>query len=443
MLVRSILLAGASAMAVFAADASKNVTFHKDVQPILQKHCQECHRPGEIGPMPLLNYKQARPWAKSMKQQVLAKKMPPWPIDRSVGKFANDRSLTNAEVETLVAWVDGGAKEGNPKDAPKPLEWISGWNIGKPDMEVEMPVQIDVPADGKIEYTYIVVPTNFTEDKWVQAVEVRPGNRSVVHHAVFFIRPPGQKWLAEAKPGEAFVPTVKNDGQRFLNTNGGGNDILTIYTPGMVPDHWADGRAKFVPAGSDLVFQMHYTANGKAAKDRTKLGVIFAKAPVTERVMTLGALNNAFTIPPGDPNYKVEASAPITNEATMISLWPHMHLRGKNFEYDLVNLDGTSTKLFKMDQWDLNWQLNYILAEPIKLKPGMRIHIRGAFDNSPNNPHNPDPKATVRWGEQSWEEMFIGFFDIAVDTSFKDRNDFMRPRQPLPKVPVVKPSGGQ
>ena len=434
---RVLVLAGAMTLAAAAADNKPNVTFHKDVLPVLQKHCQECHRPGEIGPMALLDYKQTRPWAKAIKAQVLAQKMPPWPINRTVGKFANDRSLSKAEIDTLVAWVDGGAKEGNAKDAPKPVEWVKGWNIGKPDFEVEMPVEIDVPADGTLEYTYIVVPTNFKEDKWVRATEVRPGNRTVVHHAVFFIRPPGNKWMAEAKPGVPYNPPIKSEGQRFSNLLGGNNDILTIYTPGMVPDKWDDTRAKFIPAGSDLVFQMHYTVSGKAAKDRTKLGIVFANEAPKERVMTLGALNNQIAIPPGDPNYTAKAMTPINNNMTMLSLWPHMHLRGKSFEYELEYADGKREKLFQMDQWSLAWQLNYILAEPKKLAPGMKVHIKASWDNSPNNPNNPDPKATVKWGDQSWEEMMIGFFDVAVDPSFKDRNDLMRPRQ------AAKPTGGQ
>jgi len=423
--MRWIVTALYVSLAASAASAA-NVTFHKDVEPILQRSCQECHRPGEIGPMSLLTYDQARPWAKAMKTAVLKGKMPPWPADEHFGKFSNDRSLSQADIDTLVAWADSGAPEGNQADAPKPRTWIDGWNISKPDAVIEMPNAFEVPASGEIEYQYIVVPSGFTESKWVSQIEVRPSNRAVVHHAVMFIRPPGMKWLTEAKPGVPYVPTVANAGQRFLNTQGGGNDVLTVYTPGMVPDMYPAGEAKEIPAGSDLVFQMHYTANGKAGADRSRIGLVFAKEPPTRRIITVGALNNQFKIPAGDPNYKVEAVVPVLNEMTVLSLFPHMHLRGKGFQYELIFPNGESQMLLKLKSWDLNWQLNYRLAQPLDLKPGMKIKATAWWDNSPNNPANPDPTKDVTWGEQSWEEMMIGFFDVAVDPHITNRTFYSR-----------------
>ena len=402
-------------------------TFHKDVEPLLQKSCQECHRPGEIGPMPLLSYEQARPWAKSIKAAVLKNQMPPWPADPHYGKFSNDRSLTKEQIDTISAWVDAGAPEGNKADAPKPRTWIDGWNIQKPDAIIEMPQAFEVPASGEVDYQYIVVPTGFTEDKWVQAVEIRPSNRTVVHHAVMFIREPGNPWMKEAKPGVPFVPTVANAQQRFLNTQGGGmSDVLAIYTPGMVPDIWEPGQAKQIKAGSDIVFQMHYTASGKAGKDKTRIGLVFAKEPPKERIVTVAALNNRFNIPAGDANYKAEAVAPVMNQMTMISLFPHLHLRGKAFQYDVIYPDGRTETILKLDNWSLNWQLSYKLEKPMVLEPGTKVKATAWWDNSPNNPANPDPKKDVQWGEQSWEEMLIGFFDVAVDPRITNRNIYAR-----------------
>jgi hypothetical protein len=410
-----------------SAAAAPTVTFHKNVEPILQEHCQECHRPGEIGPMALLTYEQARPWAKAIKSEVLKNLMPPWPADPHYGKFSNDRTLSHDQIETLAAWADAGAPEGSKADAPKPRTWVEGWNIGKPDAIVEMPKPINVPAAGEVEYQYIVVPTGFTEDKWVQAVEIRPSNRTVVHHAVIFIRPPGDRWLADAKPGVPFVPAASTPGQRFNNTQGGFNDVLTIYTPGMVPDEWKDGQAKQIKAGSDIVFQMHYTANGKAGADQTKIGLMFAKEPPTQRVITVGALNNVFKIPAGDANFKAEATIPVTNQMTVLSVFPHMHLRGKAFEYEIIYPTGETQTLLKVDNWSLNWQLSYKLAKPIVLQPGSKIKATAWWDNSANNPANPDPTKVVAWGEQSWEEMMIGFVDVAVDPMFTNKTIYGRP----------------
>jgi len=404
------------------------VTFHKDVEPILQKNCQECHRPGEIAPMPLLTYAQARPYAKAIKAAILQKTMPPWPADPHFGKFENDRSLTTAEIETLTAWADSGAKEGEKSDAPKPRTWVEGWNIPKPDLVVKMPVAVEVPAKGEVEYQYIVIPSGFTEDKWIHAAEVRPSDRTVVHHAVIYLREPGSKWLADAKPGIPFVPPAQTPGSRFANATGANNDILTVYTPGMVPDIWQPGQAKQVKAGSDFVIQMHYTASGKAAKDQTSIGLVYAKEAPKERIITTAALNRSFVIPPGDADFKAVATTPVVNPMTLVSLFPHMHLRGKSFQYDLVYPTGETKTILRVDHWSLSWQLSYKLAEPIQLTPGMKIRAMAWWDNSPNNPSNPDASKEVRWGEQSWEEMMIGFYDVAVDPSITNKTMYARPK---------------
>ena len=413
----------ASAPVLFAAPAP---VFTKDVLPLLQEKCQGCHRPGEIGPMPLMTYEEVRPWAKAIKTSVATKKMPPWFADSAHGKFANDRSLTQKEIETITAWVDGGAKQGNPKDAPAPKQWVQGWNIPKPDMVVDLPVEIKVPAKGTVDYQYVLAPADFKEDTWVQMVEVRPSSPSVVHHVVVFIREPNSKWLrGEIEPGKPWEAPPK---RRAVETFGGGSDILTIYTPGMVPDQWRPGLARKIPAGSDLIFQMHYTANGKDTVDKTRIGLVLAKEPPAERVLTLGAANTNFNIPPGDPNFEVKAVAPHVNPGQLLAFFPHMHLRGKGFQYDLVKANGERETLLRVPRYDFNWQLSYKLDKPIDVEPGSKIEATAWFDNSPNNAANPDPKSTVRWGEQSWEEMMIGFYDVAVDAKFNRRTYYQKPK---------------
>jgi hypothetical protein len=389
-------------------------TFSKDVLPILQNRCQECHRPGEIGPMPLLTYTNVRPWARAIRDSVLTRKMPPWFADPRFGHFANDRSLSKSEIDTIVNWVDGGAAEGSPKDAPLPRAWPAGWSIGTPDAVFEMPDAFAIPAQGTIEYQYVILPTHFTEDKWIEKVEVRPTDRSTVHHAVVYIREPGSAaWLHNQPIAKPFSLPATNHrpNPASLTTS----DILMVYTPGNSFDSLPRGMAKRIKAGSDIVLQMHYTANGKEMADRTRIGVVFAKSPPKQAVLTLQMGNDKFVIPPGDANYRIEVSGTLPNEATLISLFPHMHLRGKGFEYLLVEPNGKIETLLRVNNYDFNWQLNYRLAQPRVLPAGTRLQWIGYFDNSANNPRNPDPKAEVRFGEQSWEEMMIGFFDIAVD----------------------------
>lgn len=407
--------------AAFAAAQTPAPTFYRDILPILQNHCQECHRPGEIAPMPLLTYQQTRPWAKAIKTNVLSGKMPPWPADPHFGKFANDRSLSRGEIDTLSNWADSGAAEGKSSDAPAPRTFVQGWNIPQPDLVIKMPQPFAIPAKGTIEYQYVIIPTGFTDDKWVQAVEVRPSNRAVVHHAVIFLREPDSRWLTGAQTGVAFAPVVSSPQERLINTGGGGSDILTTYTPGMVPDNWGPGQAKLIKAGSDLVFQIHYTADGTAGIDQTEIGLVFAKQPLREKIVSVNTANRMFRIPPGDPNYSAEATYMVRRPMTLVNLFPHLHLRGKAFQYDVIYPDGHTETILKVDKWSLNWQLSYTLAQPLALPAGTRIRVTAWWDNSANNPANPDPKAEVTWGEQSWEEMLVGFMNVAVDPSVELR----------------------
>jgi hypothetical protein len=394
-----------------AANNTQQVTFHRDVEPILQKNCQGCHRPGEAAPVSFMTYEEARPWAKAIRESVRLKRMPPWFADPHVGNFVNDRSLSQTDIDTLSKWANSGAPEGDPKDAPAPKKFVTGWNIGEPDLVIEMPQSYTVPAKGTIEYTYYVLPTRFTEDKWVQLAEIRPGNRKVVHHVIAFIREPGSKWLSEAVPGMPYIP--KKGG------SGGSDGWLAGYAPGTVPDMLKPGQARLIKAGSDIVFQMHYTTNGSEETDRTKVGIVFAKEPPKERVATLFAMNNKFVIPPGADNHKVEAQITFQKDTTITSLFPHMHLRGKAFEYRVVYPTGETQELLRVPRYDFNWQLTYEPEKPIVIPKGSRLECTAWFDNSPNNPHNPDPTSEVRYGDQSWEEMMFGFFNATLDPAMK------------------------
>ncbi len=420
--MRIVGLCLGAAVAALAATGSQPVSFYKDALPVLQKNCQTCHRPGESGPMSFLTYDSTRPWAKAIKTAVLTKKMPPWFADPHFGKFANDRSLSKAEVDTLTAWADSGAQAGDPKDAPKPVDWVEGWRIGKPDQVISMPIAFNVPATGTIDYQYIVIPTGFTEDKYVQLAEARPGNPAVMHHIIAFIREPGNPWLKDAKPGIPFVPRERareaeanaKHGDKPQREEGGFGDFLAGYAPGTLPNIMKPGQAKLVKAGSDLVLQMHYTANGKATTDISRIGIVFATQKPTERILTLAAANGNFAIPPGDPNYQVDSKFTLQDEALLINFLPHMHFRGKSFEYP---------------HYDFNWQLTYELAKPKLLPAGTTIECTAHFDNSANNPYNPDPTKEVRFGEQTWEEMMIGFLDVAVPVN-KTAMDLLRPKKP-------------
>jgi hypothetical protein len=415
------LLVGAVAFA--AKDTTGTVTFHRDVLPVLQHNCQGCHRPGEAAPMSLLTYKEARPWAKAMREAVLLKKMPPWFADPHVGKFVNDRSLAQKDIDTLVKWADSGAPEGDPNDAPKPVRFLEGWNIGTPDLVVEMPNEIDVPAKGTIEYTYYVMPTGFTEDKWVRMSEVRPGNRRVVHHVIAFVREPGSNWLKEAKPGVPYVPKKGTPDSE----NAFGGQWLVGYAPGTIPDELDPGQARLIKAGSDIILQLHYTADGKPEKDRTKVGFIFANEPPKERIFTMAVANGKFAIPPGADNHRVDSSFTIQQDVTLISMLPHMHLRGKAFEYRVTYPDGRKEEILRVPKYDFSWQLTYVPEKPLFLPKGSVVQCTAWFDNSPNNPNNPDPTAEVHFGDQSWEEMMIGFLNVAFDPSIPLKDLFPKP----------------
>ncbi len=399
-------------------------TFYRDVLPILEKHCQNCHRPGEMA-FPLMTYDQAAARARAIRDSVVTKKMPPWLADPDYGHFANDPSLSPSEIKTLAMWAGGGARAGDPREAPPALPWTKGWNISPPDVVIEMSKPVHLAPKGDIDYTYEIVPTHFREDHWVQMAELRPSTREHVHHAVVYIRPPGSKWLHDAPVGAPFTAESLTDIQGRRDTHWTDSDILLVYAPGSSPETWASGMAKFIPAGSDLVIQIHYMAMGHAAIDQTGVGLVFAKEPPRQRVLTLQLTNDHFVIPPRAGDYRVEARGSLPNDATLLRFFPHMHWRGKKFEYNMIHPDGRIEPLLKV-RWDFEWQLGYQLAEPLPLKAGTVLQAVAWYDNSSKNPHNPNPDQEVRWGEQTYEEMMVGFFDVAVAADLDKWKYFMR-----------------
>jgi mono/diheme cytochrome c family protein len=403
--------------------ASTNPTFYQDVQPILQDHCQVCHRRGEIGPMPFVSYADTRPWAKAIRTAVLSRKMPPWFADPAVGHFMNDRRLSERDIGKIVSWVDAGAPEGDPKDRHAPVAWTDGWNI-KPDAVFQMPEPFTIPATGILDYVYVVIPTRYTRDIWVTAAEVRPGARAAVHHAIAVVRPPGSPWLKEAKPLVPYIPPAEPDsGQAQPAPNdpqsmpvSASYEYLAGYSPGMQPERFdIDHSAKLIPAGSDIVLQIHYTTNGKnAMRDQTRIGITFAREAPQKRFVSAVASGWRWAIPPGNPNYQGAARLTFGEPLELVFLQPHMHLRGKDITVRLVYPGGKTETMLAVPHYDFNWQIVYYLDKPRLLPAGTRVEVTAHWDNSANNPRNPDPTATVHWGNQSTDEMLSVAMGVIV-----------------------------
>ncbi len=393
-----IVIIALCAVVMLAAGANEtgasSATFTRDIAPILYNHCAECHRPGEIAPMSLMNYQEVRPWAKSIRERVVERSMPPWSADPRYGHWANDARLSQQQIDTVVAWVSAGAPKGDDKDLPPAPKFTEGWTIGKPDAIVEMQEEYTVPADGTVPYLYFSMPTNFTEDKWIQAMEIRPGNRSVVHHVIAYAQEAGVK---DTNPG----------GEGELRR---GRTHLGGITPNKTGIVYAPGTARLIKKGSNIVFQMHYTTNGQVSKDRTRIAFVFAKEPGKKMIITGNAIDTRFVIPAGAGNHEVKASKTFNEDVLITSFMPHMHVRGKDFIYTAVYPDGRSEVLLNVPKYDFNWQLTYIPKTPILLPKGTRLDCVAHFDNSEKNKYNPDPTKAVRWGDQTWEEMMIGWF---------------------------------
>ena len=369
------------------------VTFAKQVSRVLQRNCVECHREGEIGPFSLETYEESIGWADMMLEVIEEKRMPPWHAAENVGVFANARNMSDADKQILRDWVEQGTPMGDVANLPEPIEYVSGWRLPRePDRVVEMSSRpYKIPADETVEYQYFVVDPDFKEDRWISAAEVIPGNRSVVHHSIVFIRPP--------------------DGQQPR-----GVGWLASYVPGQTPLKFDANRARFVPKGSRFVFQMHYTPNGTPQTDVTKIGIVFAdESEIEHEVLTMMAIDQNFEIPPNSPSHKVDVSRwNLPRNGRLLSVSPHMHFRGKSFTSSLVSRDKTSQPIIDVPRYDFNWQHRYELAQPISLENIQRLEGTVEFDNSEGNPFNPDPSQLVSWGDQTWEEMAVAFYDISV-----------------------------
>lgn len=447
--VAAVLMAGLALIARSAASSRPPVTFNKDIAPILFKSCANCHRPGEAAPFSLLSYKDARPWAKSIREQVVSRQMPPWHADPHVGAWANDRRLSQAEIDKISAWVDGGAPEGQAKDLPPSPQFVEGWRIGKPDLVLTMPNEFTLDARGPDEYQYFEIPLNFTEDRYVLKAEARPGNRKIVHHIIAFIVPPPKgdqpklseeelaKLRAEAEKEaifykEGFLQRVKADapihddgcvtksGGLGVRRDGSGQEAVVTalagFAPGSGGDLFETGIGIKIPAGSKIRLEVHYSkVAGNVEKDRSSVGVIFAKELPRQLAVTRGIGNTYFRIPPGAEHHRVTGCWTAQEDIHLHSLTPHMHYRGAAMEYKVFYPDGHEEVLLDVPNYSFSWQTTYVPKQPIAIPKGTRFLVTGYFDNSAKNKFNPDPTQAVRFGQPTYDEMMIGFINYTVD----------------------------
>ena len=384
-------------------------TFTRDVAPILFKNCAGCHRPGEIAPMSFLTYEDVRPWAKGIRDEVVDGTMPPWHADAPHGTFLNERRLTDAEKDTIKKWANGGAPKGDPKDMPAAPPFADGWTVGTPDIVFEMPEPYKLPAEGTIQYEYFYIPTNFTEPTWVKSIEVRPGNREVVHHVLVYYRaaPDMQRTpVFRANQQTARIPPGRAPGIRTSPRQEGlPQRLLATYAPGTVAQIAPEGTAFRLEPGGIIELQMHYTTKGEATTDRTKVGLIYATESSPLEVRPGQFINGSFTLPAGAADVAVDADVEFLQDATVWGIFPHTHLRGKKWAYQMILPDGTSRTILSVPNYDFNWQTYYMFKEPLKVPKGAKIISTAWYDNSAANKANPDPRSDVKWGDQTWEEM--------------------------------------
>jgi hypothetical protein len=362
----------------------------------VHRRCAGCHHAGGAAPMSLLTWDEARPWAKAMAREVTAGAMPPWHAAPEYGRFANDRRLPDRERETLLAWVEAGAPAGELGRGPDAPTFAAGWKIGTPDLVIELPAEVTIPASGEVPYHDYVVDPGLTDDVWVRAAEAQPGNRDVVHHIIvdYVIEDPLVRRRLERQGIDS----------RVQGSLGG-------YVPGDEPLVLGDGLARRLPAGAKIHFQMHYTPTGRIETDRSRLGLVLADAPPRYEVYTGIASSPFIHIPPGATDKTLQADFTFPRASVLLSMRPHLHLRGKSFEYRARYPDGGEEILLRVPDYDFGWQTCYVLAEPKALPAGTKLVVTGAWDNSSANPDNPDPSALVSWGEETSDEMMIGFFE--------------------------------
>src|SRR5499425_3124902 len=455
-----VMLIAAAALIVNRNEAA-GVTFTKDIAPIVFNKCASCHRPGEAAPMPLTSYKEVRPWSKAIREEVIQRSMPPWFADphTSTLKFGNDRRLSQQEIDTIVAWVDAGSPKGDDKDLPPMPDYTPGWIFGEPDLIIEMPIEFDIPAEGELPMQNFYVPVPFKEERWVEKVELRPGNRAVVHHSIAnVVRLPEGTKIVNGRAVKDGAPAAQLNGQSARETGalseGPSREVflsqdsftragvfkLVGQAPGKGFETHYPGTAKRILPGMYVQFNMHYQPSGRPEKDRSRLGLWFAKQPVTHEVLTKGVSDTVYVggkelsetrmvngkevkvrgripnIPPNVDNWEIGGEMVIKEAITLYAFAPHMHLRGKDIKYTLIWPDGRKQVLLDVPRFDFNWQLHYELTEPLKIPAGCKLVSLAHYDNSIKNRYNPAPDKEVFWSEQSWDEMFIPWFEYTVDS---------------------------
>ncbi len=411
--------------------AADTVTFHGRIQTILQKHCQRCHHDGGAAPFALETYRQARGWADMIAEVVAERRMPPWGANPRIGKFRNDPRLSAADIAAIQAWVEGGAWRGDVASAPKPIEWPTGWQIGKPDV-IYTAGKFLVPAEGRQPYRYVRIKTDFEEDRWVQAAQVRSTSPDVVHHVLILLRDRDRR-RAKGRPytppfhwTQLFGDVPRKERMRHIRRNekylkdmlqagGGIHGYFLAELPGGPPIVYPQHHARLLPAGATLICQIHYTPNGKATETETRLALRFAKAPPEHARSVHAQASVTFEIPPGAPNHRVQTTFRFARGARLLSLLPHMHLRGKSVRYTLVQPDGRRETLLEVPRYDFDWQQEYVLEQPLQIMKGARLIADAVYDNSARNPYNPDPTKTIYFGLQSEDEMMIPYFEVIWD----------------------------
>jgi hypothetical protein len=443
-------------LATVVQSSSQGVTFNKDVLPILQKNCQNCHRPGQIAPMSLLTYNDVRPWARAIKNAVVTKAMPPWFADSNYGHFENERRLKQSEIDAIASWVDAGAVEGNAKDAPQPVQWPEGGFQIKPDYIVEGPTY-DVPAKGIVEWTWFVVPGGFTEDTWVTSIEVLPSQLAITHHVClsYIQHTPEVPYFTAMLPRgviqrDAEGNEIRTPGQRGGVAQGGGAfpGILGVifgrsagtalieecYEPGRTPADFRPYKAaKLIPAGTDIAVNVHYTPNGNAVKDHVRIGFTLAKEPPNRRYIAMSTASpsdpSQFAIPPNNPNWQAPpAVVTFDQDVELVGLMPHMHVRGKAARFDLEYPDGKKETILNIPRYDFNWQIWYDTSK--RIPKGTTMKVYAWYDNSANNKFNPNPNATVFYGDQTWEEMHFPSYGLVLDDIRTDPKKVIRSAAP-------------
>ncbi len=389
------------------SEAAKS-SYYRDVLPILQNRCQQCHRHGEIGPFALSDYEVVRDWGTTIRDAVTERRMPPWPADPKIGKFQNDCSLTEQEINAITQWVDEGCPQGDPAEKPAEKKFVEGWNIGKPDRIFSMPESFHVPATGVIEYKNFYVSPVFTKDTWVQGVECRFGNHTVVHHMLVLLDFPKDHSRSQDGLVNGFFAAGAPGGSYFL---------------------FPQGYAKKIPKGARLRFQMHYTPNGTAAEDLSRFGIVLAKGNSSKEVQTFALGKPDILIPAGDADHMEWASQTIPADITLTALMPHMHVRGKSFSFFLQRPNGEKEPLLSVPRWDFNWQYQYELSQPLVVTRGSKLIVEAHWDNSANNPNNILPLVDVRFGEQTFDEMFIGYINAIPAKTVADTGHSGRPHR--------------